>query len=60
MNCETSRATKGFFSKMQYPLFTPIRIGGLELPGRLVKSATTEGRYAADGFVTDELVVSPT
>ena len=37
-------------------LFTPIRIGTLELPGRLVKSATTETRCTDDGFVTDELI----
>jgi len=37
-------------------LFTPIRIGKLELPGRLVKSATTETRCTDDGFVTDELI----
>lgn len=37
-------------------LFTPIRIGPLELPGRLVKSATTESRCTRDGFVTDELI----
>jgi 2,4-dienoyl-CoA reductase-like NADH-dependent reductase (Old Yellow Enzyme family) len=37
-------------------LFTPIRIGMLELPGRLVKSATTEARCTEDGFVTDELI----
>lgn len=37
-------------------LFTPIRIGSLELSGRLVKSATTETRCTDDGFVTDELI----
>ncbi|RJP74033.1 MAG: NADH:flavin oxidoreductase [Candidatus Abyssobacteria bacterium SURF_17] len=37
-------------------LFTPIRISKLELPGRLVKSATTETRCTPDGFVTDELI----
>ena len=37
-------------------LFSPIRIGGMELPGRLVKSATTEARCTADGFVTGELI----
>jgi 2,4-dienoyl-CoA reductase-like NADH-dependent reductase (Old Yellow Enzyme family) len=41
---------------MQSPLFTPIRIGSLELPGRLVKSATTETRCTDDGFVTDDLI----
>ena len=37
-------------------LFTPIRIGNLELAGRFVKSATTETRCTDDGFVTDELI----
>lgn len=37
-------------------LFSPVRIGSLELPGRLVKSATTETRSTDDGFVTDELI----
>ncbi len=37
-------------------LFEPIRIGTLEIPGRLVKSATTETRCTEDGFVTDELI----
>ncbi len=37
-------------------LFSPLRIGTLELPGRLVKSATTETRCTDDGFVTDELI----
>lgn len=37
-------------------LFSPIRIGSLELPGRLFKTATAETRATADGFVTDELV----
>ena len=37
-------------------LFSPIRIGSLELPGRLVKSATIETRSTDDGFVTDELI----
>jgi len=37
-------------------LFSPVRIGGLELAGRLVKSATTETRCTDDGFVTDELI----
>jgi 2,4-dienoyl-CoA reductase-like NADH-dependent reductase (Old Yellow Enzyme family) len=40
----------------QNPLFTPIRIGSLELPGRFVKSATTETLCTDDGFVTDELI----
>lgn len=37
-------------------LFTPLRIGKLEIAGRLVKSATTETRCTPDGFVTDELI----
>jgi 2,4-dienoyl-CoA reductase-like NADH-dependent reductase (Old Yellow Enzyme family) len=37
-------------------LFSPIRIGNLELSGRLVKSATTETRSSDDGFVTGELI----
>jgi 2,4-dienoyl-CoA reductase-like NADH-dependent reductase (Old Yellow Enzyme family) len=40
----------------QSSLFTPISIGKLELPGRLVKSATTETRCTEDGFVTDSLI----
>jgi len=38
------------------PLFTPIRIGTLELSGCFVKSATTETRCTDDGFVTDDLI----
>ncbi len=37
-------------------LFSPIRIGTLELPGRLFKTATAETRATADGFVTDEVI----
>jgi len=37
-------------------LFTPIRIGSLEFPGRFVKSATMETLCTDDGFVTDELI----
>lgn len=40
----------------QTVLFTPIRIGALELPGRLFKTATAETRASADGFATDEVV----
>jgi 2,4-dienoyl-CoA reductase-like NADH-dependent reductase (Old Yellow Enzyme family) len=40
----------------QNSLFTPIRIGNLELPGRFVKSATTETLCTDDGFVTDDLI----
>ena len=37
-------------------LFSPIRIGKLELPGRFVKSATLEARCDGGGFVTDSLI----
>ncbi|MCB1723389.1 MAG: NADH:flavin oxidoreductase [Chromatiaceae bacterium] len=37
-------------------LFTPIRIGSLELPARLFKTATAETRADDDGFVTDAVV----
>jgi 2,4-dienoyl-CoA reductase-like NADH-dependent reductase (Old Yellow Enzyme family) len=37
-------------------LFTPIRIGGLTIAGRLIKTATAETRASDDGFVTPELV----
>ncbi len=37
-------------------LFSPLRIGTLELPARLFKTATAETRATADGYVTDELV----
>jgi len=40
----------------QNPLFAPIRIGTLELPGRFVKSATLETLCTDDGFVTDDLI----
>jgi 2,4-dienoyl-CoA reductase-like NADH-dependent reductase (Old Yellow Enzyme family) len=40
----------------QNSLFTPIRIGNLELPGRFVKSATTETLCTDDGFITDDLI----
>lgn len=38
------------------PLFEPIRMRKLEIPGRLVKSATTETRCTEDGFVTEDLI----
>lgn len=38
------------------PLARPLRIGGLEVPGRMFKAATAETRYDDDGFVTDELM----
>lgn len=37
-------------------LFSPIRIGRLEISGRFAKSATLEARCDDKGFVTDELV----
>ena len=38
------------------PLFRPITIGRLSLPGRLIKTATAETRATHDGFVTPELL----
>lgn len=38
------------------PLFTPIKIGGMEIPNRFVRSATAEFMADEDGFVTDRLV----
>ena len=38
------------------PLFTPLRLGPLEVAGRVFKTATAETRASEDGFVTDELV----
>src|SRR3546814_1758196 len=35
-------------------LFTPVSIGKLTLPGRLIKTATAETRASDDGFVTPE------
>lgn len=37
-------------------LFDPLDIGGMTIPGRIIKTATTETMSTADGFVTDELV----
>ena len=37
-------------------LFSPITIGQLTLPGRLIKTATAETRSSTEGFVTDELI----
>jgi 2,4-dienoyl-CoA reductase-like NADH-dependent reductase (Old Yellow Enzyme family) len=37
-------------------LFSPLRIGTLELDGRVVKAPTTETRGTEDGFVTDNLL----
>jgi 2,4-dienoyl-CoA reductase-like NADH-dependent reductase (Old Yellow Enzyme family) len=38
------------------PLLKPLQIGHLTIPGRLYKSATSETRATADGYVTDELL----
>ncbi|MFM2421853.1 MAG: hypothetical protein RL291_383 [Pseudomonadota bacterium] len=37
-------------------LFEPLQIGGMTIPGRIIKTATTETMSTAEGFVTDELV----
>ena len=37
-------------------LFTPITIGKLTLPGRLIKTATAETRASDDGLVTPQLI----
>ncbi len=41
---------------MNDSLRTPLRIGKLEVPGRLFKSATHETRATVDGAVTEELL----
>ena len=38
------------------PLLKPLQIGRLTVPGRLYKSATSETRATADGYVTDQLL----
>lgn len=38
------------------PLLEPIQIGSMTVAGRFFKSATSETRSTADGFVTDELL----
>jgi 2,4-dienoyl-CoA reductase-like NADH-dependent reductase (Old Yellow Enzyme family) len=38
------------------PLFAPLRLGPLEVAGRVFKTATAETRASEDGFVTDDLV----
>jgi 2,4-dienoyl-CoA reductase-like NADH-dependent reductase (Old Yellow Enzyme family) len=38
------------------PLFAPLRIGPLEVSGRVFKTATVETRASAEGFVTDALL----
>jgi 2,4-dienoyl-CoA reductase-like NADH-dependent reductase (Old Yellow Enzyme family) len=42
--------------KPESTLFKPLRIGALEVQGRLYKTATGETRATADGFVTDSLL----
>ncbi|WP_291915066.1 NADH:flavin oxidoreductase [Limnohabitans sp.] len=37
-------------------LFDPLKIGGMSINGRIIKTATTETMSTEDGFVTDELV----
>lgn len=37
-------------------LWSPMKIGSMEVAGRLFKSATSETRATEDGFVTDELL----
>lgn len=37
-------------------VFTPHKIGNLEIPNRLVRSATYLSRATEDGFVTDDLI----
>lgn len=42
---------------IQHPLlFKPLNIGTMTIPGRIVKTATTETMSTEDGFVTDALV----
>ena len=38
------------------PLFKPVTIGPLRVPGRVFKTATSETRATHDGHVTDELL----
>jgi 2,4-dienoyl-CoA reductase-like NADH-dependent reductase (Old Yellow Enzyme family) len=38
------------------PLFKPLALGGITIPGRLIKSATSETRGTTDGLVTPELI----
>jgi 2,4-dienoyl-CoA reductase-like NADH-dependent reductase (Old Yellow Enzyme family) len=37
--------------------FDPIKIGGLEVPGRIFKTATSETSADSEGFVTDRLIL---
>jgi 2,4-dienoyl-CoA reductase-like NADH-dependent reductase (Old Yellow Enzyme family) len=38
------------------PLFEPLRLGPVEVAGRVFKTATAETRASEDGYVTDDLV----
>ncbi len=38
------------------PLFKPLAIGPLTIPGRVIKSATSETRATLEGFATQELI----
>ena len=38
------------------PLFSPLRLGPLEVAGRVFKTATAETRASEDGCVSDDLV----
>lgn len=37
-------------------VFSPKKIGSVDIPNRLVRSATYESRATGDGFVTDEII----
>jgi 2,4-dienoyl-CoA reductase-like NADH-dependent reductase (Old Yellow Enzyme family) len=37
-------------------VFTPVKIGNLEIPNRLVRSATHDSRANKDGYITDSLI----
>ena len=37
-------------------LFQPLKIGTMSIPGRIIKTATTETMSTENGFVTDALV----
>ena len=47
---------QGQQNQPQSDLFKPIKIGGLTLSGRLIKSATVETMCTEHGVVTDELI----
>jgi len=37
-------------------VFTPVKIGNIEIPNRLVRSATHDSRANEDGYITDNLI----